>query len=79
MIASPFALSRVGSSKANTGGTFGDAISAEVARSKSLKIDHAALQRVMNVDGSLKQIDGESARGAASGCYSKPPWFCSAS
>lgn len=40
--------------------TFQDRVLEEADRSKSLKIDHAALQRVMNVDGSLKHVDGES-------------------
>lgn len=39
--------------------TFADVLQTEAAKNKSLKIDHAALQRVMNHDGSLKQVDGE--------------------
>ena len=39
--------------------TFGEVLQSEAAKNKSLKIDHAALQRVMNLDGSLKQIGGE--------------------
>lgn len=43
-----------------TGGeTFADVLQTEAAKNKSLKIDHAALQRVMNMDGSLKQLNGE--------------------
>lgn len=39
--------------------TFGEVLQIEAAKNKSLKIDHAALQRVMNLDGSFKQIGGE--------------------
>lgn len=39
--------------------TFGQVLQIEAAKNKSLKIDHAALQRVMNLDGSFKQIGGE--------------------
>lgn len=42
--------------------TFADVLQTEAAKNKSLKIDHTALQRVMNQDGSLKQVDGESRR-----------------
>lgn len=49
------------SSSRNTGGTFADVLKSEAAKNKSLKINHAALQRVMNTDGSLKQIDGKQA------------------
>lgn len=31
----------------------------EAKKNKSLKIDHAALQRAMNTDGSLKCMDGK--------------------
>ncbi|CAM9900986.1 unnamed protein product [Laminaria digitata] len=41
--------------------TFADVLQTEAAKNKSLKIDHAALQRVMNHDGSLKQVDEDDA------------------
>lgn len=47
------------SSLKSTGETFADVLKTEAAKNKSLKINHAALQRVMNNDGSLKRIDGE--------------------
>lgn len=53
--------------------TFADVLQTEAAKNKSLKIDHAALQRVMNHDGSLKQIDGE--RGVTAREFDIRFWF----
>lgn len=47
------------SSVKNGGDTFAEVLQTEAAKNKSLKIDHLALKRVMNLDGSLKKIGGE--------------------